>query len=88
MAMDMATKYYDKRESSKDRKYYSTLDEMLIDKGRSELVGKNITPSWLGVKNIGFEKNIGTVGHFGMGKAGMLINKEFEKAIKDMEERR
>lgn len=52
MAKDMITKYYDIRESYKQRKYYNSLDELLIAKGRFELVGRYILPSWLGVKNI------------------------------------
>lgn len=50
--LDMITKYYDKRESSKGRKYYNTVDELLIAKERFELVGRHIQPSWLGVKDI------------------------------------
>lgn len=48
----MVTKYYDKKDMSKNRKYYATLNELFIEKGRMELVGKNIIPSWLGIKNI------------------------------------
>jgi hypothetical protein len=52
MAKDMIVKYYDKREPWRKRIYYNTLDELLTAKGRFELVGRYICPSWLGIKNI------------------------------------
>lgn len=55
MAKDMIVKYYDKRESYRKRKYYNSLDELLVAKGRFELVGRYIMPSWLGIKNIEVE---------------------------------
>lgn len=54
--MDMVTKYYDKREPSKERKYYNTPDDLFIAKGRLEYVGKRIVPSWMGIKNIEIAK--------------------------------
>lgn len=52
MVKDMITRYYDKRETPKNRKYYIILDELFIKKGRIELIGKNIIPSWMGIKTI------------------------------------
>lgn len=49
---DSVTKYYDKRESSKERKYYDSTDALFKAKGRFEYVGKFVSPSWLGIKNI------------------------------------
>lgn len=49
---DSVTKYYDKREPSKERKYYDTPDALFEVKGRFEYVGKCVCPSWLGIKNI------------------------------------
>lgn len=55
MAKDVIIKYYDIRESYKKRKYYNTLDELFIAKGRFEYVGRSIHPSWLGIKDIEIE---------------------------------
>lgn len=52
MTLDMITKYYDKRDKSRNRVYYNTADELFKAKGRFEYVGKPIQPSWLGIKNI------------------------------------
>lgn len=52
MSKDMVTKYYDKRTTLKDRKYYNSPDELYIAKDRTELVGKSACTSWLGIKNI------------------------------------
>lgn len=52
MALDMTTKYYNKKKPSKIRKYFNTPDELFLAEGRKELIGKHICPSWLGVKNI------------------------------------
>lgn len=46
----MITKFYDKRESVKDRKYYDSLNDLFVAKGI--YIGKYIIPSWLGIKNI------------------------------------
>lgn len=56
MALDMITKYYDKRKKPKEREYYNTIDGLFIAVGRDEYVGKYIIPSWLGIKNISYEK--------------------------------
>lgn len=50
--LDMVTKYYDKRDPLKERKYYNTPDELFRAKGRPEYVGKYIIPSWMENKNI------------------------------------
>ena len=54
----MATKYYDKREPYKKRKYYNSPDELFLAKGRTEYVGKYIYPSWMDSKNIEVTKTI------------------------------
>ena len=38
MAKDIITKYYDKRDPHKKRKYYNSLDELFTAKGRIEYV--------------------------------------------------
>jgi hypothetical protein len=50
--LDMITKYYDKREPHKGRKYYDSTDELFKAKGRTEYVGRAVIPSWLGIKDI------------------------------------
>lgn len=55
MAKDMTIKYYDKRDTIKDRKYYNNIDEIFKDKGRFEYLGKHIILSWLGIKNVEFD---------------------------------
>lgn len=50
--MDMITKYYDKRDSRNDRKYYDSTDDLFKAKGRTEYVGRAVIPQWLGIKNI------------------------------------
>ena len=50
--LDMITKYYDKREPRKNRKYYDTTDDLFKAKGRTEYVGRAVIPSWLGSKDI------------------------------------
>lgn len=57
-ALDMITRYYDKRDPSKTRTYYTHPDDLFKAKNRLELIGKCITPSWLGIKNITFEKEV------------------------------
>ena len=52
MVKDCITKYYDRREPSKHRKYYNSLDELLIAKGLSEIVGRYIIPSWADNKTV------------------------------------
>lgn len=49
---DSVTKYYDKREPLKGRKYYDSTDALFEAKGRNEYVGKCVCPAWLGIKNI------------------------------------
>lgn len=51
-ALDMATRYYDKRIAARKRVYYKTLDALLIASGLDYLAGRYTVPSWVGIKNI------------------------------------
>lgn len=50
--LDAITKYYDKRDSAKNRIYFDSPDDLFKAKGRIELVGKYACPSWLGIRSI------------------------------------
>lgn len=55
MALDVKTKYYNKRKKGKDRIFYNTVDELFIAEGRYEYIGKLVIPSWLGIQDIEFD---------------------------------
>lgn len=54
--LDCETLYYDKRESSKHRKYFKNVDDLFKFEGRFEFIGKKVIPSWLGIKNVSVTK--------------------------------
>ncbi len=49
---DMVTKYYNKKENIKNRRYYDSLNDLFFANRRYEYIGQNILPSWVGIKNI------------------------------------